>query len=36
MIFVIKYLWKVSENEKGKGKRPFYSLFKNRDLMWLR
>ena len=38
MIFIIKYLWKVSENEKGKGKREktVYSLFKNRDLMWLR
>ena len=28
MIFVIKYLWKVSENEKGKGKRQFMVYLK--------
>ena len=32
MIFVIKCLWKVSENEMEK---TVYGLFKNRDLMWL-
>ena len=32
MIFVIKCLWKVSENEREK---TVYGLFKNRDLMWL-